>query len=334
MRTARIKGGDGACYHCMSRIIERRFVLGDVEKEVFRKMLRKCEAFSGVKVLTYALMSNHFHILVEVPEQRDLPDEVFLHRVGELYSSSIVRTLTAQLKNVRDAGGESVEERIQKIKGRHLYRMGNVSEFIKTLKQRFTQWYNQRENRRGTLWEERFKSILVEGRGHALATLSAYIDLNAVRAGLVEDPKEYRYCGYGEAEGGSVKARAGLARVMESLTRTGSWGEVGHAYRIHVYQSGEKTEERPGFEPTEVKRVLKGKGKLTLEQALRCRVRYFSDGVALGSRDFVDSVFREHRDYFGAKRTTGARPMRRAEWGGLFTARALRLDPLSAPDKV
>lgn len=331
MRTARIKGGDGSCYHCMSRIIERRFVLGDLEKEVFRKMLRKCEAFSGVKVLTYAFMSNHFHILVEVPDKRDISDETFLRRVGELYSRSLVRSLATQFEKARDVGGESVDERIQRIKDRYVYRMGDVSEFIKTLKQRFTQWYNQREKRRGTLWEERFKSILVEGRGHALATLAAYIDLNAVRAGLVEDPKEYRYCGYGEAEGGSLKARAGLARVMESLTRTGSWAEVGHAYRMHVYQSGEKTEGRTGFEPIEVKQVLKGKGKITLKQALRCRVRYFSDGVALGSRDFVDSVFREHRDHFGAKRTTGARPMRRAEWGGLYTARALRLEPVSVP---
>ncbi|MDZ4197688.1 MAG: transposase [Kiritimatiellia bacterium] len=60
MREARVKGAGWDCYHVMSRIIERRFVLGEVEKEVFRKMLRKCEAFSGVNILTYALMDNHF----------------------------------------------------------------------------------------------------------------------------------------------------------------------------------------------------------------------------------------------------------------------------------
>lgn len=43
------------------------------------------------------------------------------------------------------------------------------------------------------MWEDRFRSVLVEGRGHALRTMAAYIDLNPVRAGLCEDPKDYRW---------------------------------------------------------------------------------------------------------------------------------------------
>jgi hypothetical protein len=87
------------------------------------------------------------------------------------------------------------------MKASFTYRMGDVSEFIKTLKQRFTQWFNKRQGRRGTLWEERFKSVLMEGRGHVLATMAAYIDLNAVRAGLVKDPKDFRFCGYRKIRG-------------------------------------------------------------------------------------------------------------------------------------
>jgi putative transposase len=40
----------------------------------------------------------------------------------------------------------------------------------------------------------------MEGTADALSTMAAYVDLNAVRAGIVEDPKDYRFCGYGEAE--------------------------------------------------------------------------------------------------------------------------------------
>lgn len=50
---------------------------------------------------------------------------------------------------------------------------------------------------------DRNRSILVQGSSNALTTMAAYIDLNPVRAGLVEDPGAYRYCGYGEAVGGS-----------------------------------------------------------------------------------------------------------------------------------
>jgi hypothetical protein len=122
-----------------------------------------------------------------------------------------------------------------------------------------------------------------------------------------------------------------LGRVMESLAQSAQWSDVRRSYRALVYESGEKTEARGGFEPEAVKKVLDEGGELTQAQALRCRVRYFSDGVALGSREYVESVFRAHRGYFGAKRTSGARPMRLADWGGLCTARALRLEPIAAP---
>jgi putative transposase len=44
--------------------------------------------------------------------------------------------------------------------------------------------------------------VLVEGAGYALTTMAAYIDLNLVRAGIVGDPKDYRWCGYGAAVAG------------------------------------------------------------------------------------------------------------------------------------
>lgn len=55
--------------------------------------------------------------------------------------------------------------------------------------------------------------MLVEGAGNPLQTMAAYIDLNPVRAGLVDDPKDYRWCDYAEAVSGSEQARSGLAQV-------------------------------------------------------------------------------------------------------------------------
>ncbi|NLC80220.1 MAG: chemotaxis protein CheW, partial [Lentisphaerae bacterium] len=85
---------------------------------------------------------------------------------------------------------------------------------------------------------------------------------------------------------------------------------------------------RPGFEAAAVGRVLEAGGTLTLQQALRCRVRYFTDGLALGGTAFVEGVFERNRRFFGPKRVTGARKMRFAEWGELRTARALRVAPV------
>ena len=56
----------------------------------------------------------------------------------------------------------------------------------------FTRYYNKRHNRRGYFWGDRFKSVIVE-KGETLINCLAYIDLNPLRAGLVERPEDYRW---------------------------------------------------------------------------------------------------------------------------------------------
>lgn len=335
MRAARIKADGTGYYHCMSRIIERRHILRDREKEKLRIIMRKLEKFCCLEILTYSIMTNHFHILLKVPERRVVSDKELLYRLGSHYDKIVVEQVAAQLTAFREQGLDICAERL---KERYTYRMFDVSEFVKTLKQKFSQYYNRREGRSGPLWEQRFKSILVENSEHALSTIAAYIDLNAARVGLVSDPKDYRYCGYGEAIGGSKSARAGLRLIMPTLARKASWAESLAAYREHLYLEGAENGLTPdgkllrsGFSETEVQQVLDQGGKLPVHVALYCRVRYFSDGLVLGSRDFVEQIFAKHRDQLSRKRTSGARSMKYSNWGDLCTLRALRLSPVSIP---
>lgn len=329
MRTARVKETGGGYYHCMSRVIERRFALGQLEKEVFRKMMRKVEGFSGVQILTYTVLDNHFHILLHVPEYKEISDKELIRRMKILYDHTFVN---AYAKTLRKARKDKQEAYVAALRKKYLYRMNDVSQFMKSLKQRFSMWYNKQNRRRGTLWEERFKSILVEDSENALIMMASYIDLNPVRAGIVKDPKDYRYCGYGEAAGGHKEAREGLAMIMLTLDQTSRvWGQVSHKYRRMLYVRGQATEKKHGFSRSSVQKVLDKGGKLSTSEALRCRVRYFSDGVALGSREYVEDVYRRFRKEAGAKRKTGARPMRRGQWGGLCTMRDLRLEVISLP---
>ncbi len=64
---------------------------------------------------------------------------------------------------------------------------------------------------------------------------------------------------------------------------------------------------------------------MSLGQVLRLRIRHMSDGVALGSRAFVEEVFIEYRERFGAKRRSGARVIRGVPLGGLMALRDLRV---------
>jgi putative transposase len=93
MRFPRVKADGHGFYHCVSRVVEGRFIFqisghGSAEAERFIKLMRRLEAFSGVRVLTYALMSNHFHLLCEVPEPKSLSEAEVLERIKAGYGSA------------------------------------------------------------------------------------------------------------------------------------------------------------------------------------------------------------------------------------------------------
>ena len=149
--------------------------------------------------------------------------------------------------------------------------------------------------------------------------------------------KDYRYSGYGEAMGGGKEARLGLRQLLQATRgRRVSWGKTQAAYRQHLYvqgrQKGVDPQGRPirqGFTPEEVKKVLAEGGRLPMHELLRCRVRYFSDGLALGSQAFLEQIFQRYRGHFGPKRQSGARAMRHGDWGELCTLRSLRMQAVS-----
>ena len=328
MRCARIRADGSGYYHCISRVIERRPIFDVRAKEKFRHIIRMLAAFCDIQVLTYAIMDTHWHLLVHVPERKDVPDDELIRRLAILYEPHVVTAFARQLKDYRDQGFHQAAETL---KAQYTYRMYDVSEFMKTLKQRFSQWYNKGNSRSGPLWEQRFKSILVEGSEHAIWTMAAYIDLNPVRAGIVADPKDYRYCGYGEAMGGSKAAMAGLAMVVRAVGIDEPWWRLRDEYRKHLFVEGaRKRHGCAAFSGAQTEEVLQANGRLPAGSVLLCRVRYFSDGLALGSREFIEGVFARYREQFGLRRVTGARPMRYADWGGLCTLRDLRLAPVSS----
>jgi len=88
------------------------------------------------------------------------------------------------------AGWPDQKEAFRKLIQGFLDRLCSLEHFMKELKEGFSRWFNKRHGRRGTLWQDRYRSVLVED-GEALRTMAAYLDLNPVRAGLADDPKDY-----------------------------------------------------------------------------------------------------------------------------------------------
>jgi putative transposase len=330
MRFPRIKPDTHSFYHCISRVVEGRFIFAlhhgrSVPAEKIIAFMRALEAFSGVRVLDYVIMSNHFHLVCEVPEPRPLSQNEVLERIGALYGPRRVRALRQKLARFSEQldGVELCNRLLEPYRKR----MNDISIFIKELKGRFAQWYNRHYGRYGALWAERFKSVLLEG-GEAVAKIAAYIDLNPVRAGLCEDPKEYRYCGYAEAQAkGTAAAMEGI-RVILGLPQTTSPQQLAAEYRQHLFLRGAVGSKNnpPAFDQAKAQAVVEQeKGELSLQERLRCKIRYFTDGVILGSQAFVQSHCQQLEQKIGYKRKSGPTALKIFGPATLWVFRNLRV---------
>jgi hypothetical protein len=228
--------------------------------------------------------------------------------------------------------------RREKLRRKWLARMWSLSAFVQSVKQRFSVWYNRNNKRRGTLWEERFKSVIALGP-EAVASMAAYIDLNPVRAGIVTDPKDYAWSGYGRAAAGDKKAAGGLRRALCEMDGAMLLSEAEKRrplewYRSWIYMRGVERGVRPDGEPMkrgvkveEAEKVMEAGGVIPAIEMLQQRVRYFTDGLVVGSKGLLEEVFQAARGYFGPKRKSGARVMKGDGWGALRSMRDLRKQP-------
>ena len=315
MRTRRYKiEGADAVYHCMSRTVNGERLFGPAEREAFRRLLWRAADFSGVEILTYCVMSNHFHVLVRVPHvEARVSDDELLRRFRVLYPKAGPHTpftleeLESRLRN----GGESAESARRQLHAR----MHDVSEFLKTLKLRFSVRFNRDNGRFGPLWSERFKSVLVESSPEALRTVAAYIDLNPVRAGLVEDPKDYRFCGYAEAVVGRPAALRGFAIIGPGpyFGENPTVDEVLQSYRILLFGKGTAPPASGDGQTIPLGKFQKvvdaQQGELGASELLRCRLRWLTDGAILGSAAFIQSHVRNWKRTRRLKRTPRPRPV-------------------------
>jgi len=308
MRRKRLKLDGEACYHVVNRVHDRRFMFDAKWAGLFVDLLRRVEVFTGVEVLTYCVMSNHFHLLVRVPPQRDVSDVELLARYQQVAGPTTFRQFKERwdrmLKHSGEAGPETLRRKLKS-------RMYDLSMFMKELKQRFTQWYNWEEDRvgRGTFWTDRYKSVLVEGGWRTLATMAAYIDLNAVRAGMVENPKDHPWCGYAAAVVGDIRAQEGLREVLgEQASRFGKNSDVVSLYEMMLLGKTVSKSGKAGLTAEQIEEKFELEGMNAPWKLCRERVRGFSEGVVIGGKAFTGKVSAMYPHQIGRREANSHSP--------------------------
>ena len=153
-------------YHVMSHSVwEAREAFSEKEKSYFVELLKRLSSGFLVEIISFSVMSNHFHIFLRTKPVRIFTDDEILRRAEIVFKKSTVATKEPEY-------------------WREI--LGDISFFMKELKVRFTRWYNKNKSRKGHLWSGRFKAILVEN-GKSAVAVSSYIDLNPYRAGIYRD---------------------------------------------------------------------------------------------------------------------------------------------------
>ncbi len=227
----------------MSRLAHRAFFLTEEERTRAVELMRRVEEFSGVIVLAYAFLQNHFHIFIYVPEIEEIGDEEILRRVNILYRGTSLNQMLATWNRLSQEEEDDLAvgirskdyvSRFAKYKDAFLRRMWNSSEFMRTFKQHFTMSYNGRREHVGTMWEGRYTDRSHLPQESIMWNTAAYVDANPVKAGFVEWPDCYPWCSFAAACGGDELARRGYAFMYGA---SGGWQVIREKHEISIREA-------------------------------------------------------------------------------------------------
>lgn len=192
-------------YHITSRCVRRAFLLGkdpltginhDSRKAVFLKRLKHLCRFFSVDVMGYAIMSNHFHLVIRYnpTASNTWSDEEVARRWCAVFHG---QSLDAAMETAETVESFDVNqairyhelllnpEQIDRCRGT----LGSLSRFMQHLKQPFSVWANRQDNCKGHFFETRFYSGALLDANDLLSCM-AYVDLNPVEAGMAKSLRE------------------------------------------------------------------------------------------------------------------------------------------------
>lgn len=196
-------------HHLISRIAHRVYFLKDDERRDFLEIVRRAADFTGIQLLGWCVMGNHFHLLAFLPSPPALDEQEILRRYtvlkGAVSGAAMSKTLAEW-----HSGGKSGRLRISEWLAAQRKRMYSIGSFMKIVKQWFTEEYNRRNGHKGTLWESTYFDRSVPKSRSDMGKRLAYIHLNPIRAAETDRFDGYVWSSYSAFCKGDDTATAGM----------------------------------------------------------------------------------------------------------------------------
>ncbi len=184
---------DTPYYHCISRCVRRAFLCGDDHyssknfdhrKPWIVERLRLLGNVFAIDIAAYAVMSNHYHLVLHVDQARShsWSNKEVIRRWLKLYKGPLLIHRYMDGDTLLRAELEVVEAQIKVWRSR----LSSISWYMACLNEYVARMANKEDNCKGRFWEGRFKSQALLDET-ALLSCMAYVDLNPIRAGISND---------------------------------------------------------------------------------------------------------------------------------------------------
>lgn len=311
--------------HLISRVAGGDIIFYDEEKEYLLELIERFALGFFVEIHAYCIMGNHFHILATGLDlvAKHVSEQELLERYRFIYGKEAEPPAGSYAEN-----GEIIPDADEGIE-RLRRRLSSISCFMQELKQTFSRWYNKKYQRKGYLWGDRFRGVIISPEEAELSS-SIYIDLNPVRAGIVKKPEDYPWSSIGlrimQPKRAEILLKP-LISVVESTEGKKAKRSLDHsvidikeisAYRKLVYLAGGvESEGKASITKSLVDAVVVYHGKLGIGDRFRYRIRNFSYGIAIGGHGLISRIQEEGKRKF-------IRPRAFLDNAWSFATRALR----------
>ncbi len=269
-----------AWYHLCSRIAAHKGVYPLSEAVPTRRLIQTIEHFSAVyfcEVAAYCIVGNHYHLVVKFDRLREVTREELRTRTRLMYPS---RAFQAEIELWSEEDWEHYRQRLF-----------DVSEYMRNIQAGFARWYNRNYQRRGRFWADRFKSVYLADK-QAVLDCMLYVELNPVRAGLVERPEEWKGSSLAVRELGKDGWLTPLKRFLDQPTKKEALVE----FRERLYYRGNvptKDGQKAISEKVVDQEIARG---FATRGLYRKRLGYFVDGLAIGTESFIQEQLARLRE--------------------------------------
>ena len=281
-----------AFYHVTNRTVQQDFLIEDMDKKVFMAILAFLVKTYFVDVLAFQFLNNHYHLIFRIMRPEEISLLEIEHRFYNYYRNG---------KKLNSMDQEKL-----------LNRWSNISKFMQDLNQRFARYMNRKNDKKGHFWQERFHGSILEGEKALLACI-VYVDLNAIRAGIVDSPKDYSFGSIGymlqnQNESGILNLSL-LEKVLENCMAfsnfmikkiTKGFSQIPKCIRkiyslyIQYIQEIIDEEKRQEEHTQELcKDKKRNETKPNIHQGFLSRIKFFSKSIAMGSVQFLEKISEE-----------------------------------------